>query len=93
MIIVVRQDLIKALHIYQDTLNKKFLYTPMTPAVEERMKYELESIRHFYKQGERNPVWDVKVNIVLSGPSSFELQPILDDVTLLDRPTPTKSYR
>ena len=93
MITVSRQDLIKALHLYQDSLNKKFLYLPLTPAVHERMKQELEQVRYHYKRGERNPVWDVKVQIVLSGPGSFELQPVLEDVTLVDRPSPAKRYQ
>jgi hypothetical protein len=92
-IVVISQELQKVLLLYQDQLSKLFLYKPLTPATLQRMKDELERIRLSHKKMEKNHVWDVKVEIVPTGVSSFTLQPILDDVTLVERPEAKTVYR
>lgn len=82
---VYREELLKALNIYQNELSE-FIYRPMSPAMVARMEDKLEHVRRRYQYMDRNPAWDVKIKIVQTGMGSFELTPVLDDVILEDKP-------
>lgn len=92
MITVVRQDLDKVGRLILDHLQKKFYGTFMTPANLERVKWELEAFREHHARGERNPVWYVKWEVTAEL-NALKLTPILDDVTLIDRPVKHTVYR
>lgn len=90
---VFRQDLAKVFLMYQREIEKKFYGLPMTEAIEYRINQELEQLRHHLGRGENNPVWQVKAEVVVKGPGTFMLQPILEGVTIVDRPTRVTRYR
>lgn len=82
---VYREELLKVLNICLNELSE-FIYQPMTPAMVMRMEGKLEHVRRRYQQMDRNPAWDVKIQIVQTGMGSFELTPDLSDVILEDKP-------
>lgn len=80
-----KDELLKVMQLYQRELSE-FIYRPMSPAMLERMKFKLESCRQYYRRQEQNPIWDIRVEIVQVNPHSFELHPILEGVTLEEKP-------
>ena len=89
---VYRNDLIKAISIYRDALNQKFQTSINSPATLELMFREIESLRKRFGTGEKNPVWEIQIKIVPSGPRDFELKPDLEDFELVDVPTRNVVY-
>lgn len=85
-IIVRDRELFIALKLYQDELQNKFLYKWLTPAAMEAMKSTLAMFQAHKQQTERNPVWDVPVEIIQTGPASFDLRPDLRNTTVLEDP-------
>lgn len=80
-----RDELIKAFKIYEREL-ADFIYRPATPTMIEHMKMKIETVRRHYRAMDRNPVWDVPVSIIHSGPGTFDLHPELEGFILDDKP-------
>lgn len=88
MIFVYKEDLLRVLQLLQDEMQRNFVHTLITPATTYRMQATLDALIRRYSLGENNPIWQIKFEIVYTGPGSFELRPNLDDVTLLSRKYP-----
>jgi len=88
MYLVYRDDLERVMYKLQNELERQFLYKPMTEATKHRMLSFIESYMRNMGAGERNAVWQVRFEIVPNGISSFDLTPVLDNVTLVDRKSP-----
>jgi hypothetical protein len=78
-------ELLKALKIYERELSE-FIYKPMSPAMLERMKDKIKAVSHHFANMDRNDVWLVPVEIVPTGPGTFELRPDLTHVTVHKKP-------
>lgn len=80
------------MNIYLDALNEKFRGRLNSPATIELMIREVENLRKRFGAGERNPVWEIKFDIIPNGPKDFDLKPNLDDFELVDIPTRNVVY-
>lgn len=81
-IIIYEDEMRKAMNVYMNIMST-FLYKPLTPAVRYQMEDKLKEIGNHYYRMDRNPVWKIPVEIVQTGPGSFDLLPKLDGVKVL----------
>ncbi len=83
--IVFKEDLIKAFNYYLSEL-REFLYQPATPAMEERMRYKLESIRSHKMRYDTNSAWNVPILFLKTeSGAQFTLEPDISDFELRER--------
>lgn len=84
-IFVRRNDLIRAMRIYQDELDRKFKFVPLTPATVQRVNAALNEMRAQLQRMERNPVWHVPVVAEAGSISSIVLTVVENpDIEIID---------
>lgn len=81
-VIIYQDEMLKAMRIYQDVMSA-FLFKPLTPAVLYRMEDKLKEVAHHYYNIDRSHVWKIPIEIIQTGPGSFDLLPKLDHVKVL----------